>query len=110
MPAQLTLETLSVLFGILLSVLCSYAPRVKTKWNALDGDAKRVVMLVSLFLITLALFGASCTQFKDSFAILSAVSCTQNGAIDLFKLFVSAVVANQAAFMLSPQPKDPGAW
>ena len=97
-----TPETLSILFGILLSVLCSYAPWVKTKWNAFDGDTKRVVMLVGLFVITLVIFGASCTTFKDSFPILGAVSCTQNGAIDLFKLFVAAVVANQSAFLLSP--------
>ena len=105
MHAQLTPETLSVLFGILLSVLCSYAPYVKTKWNALDGDSKRVVMLVGLFVITLAIFGASCTSFKDSFPLLGTVSCTETGAIDLFKIFVAAVVANQSAFLLSPQTK-----
>ena len=106
--SPLTPEALSAFFGILLSVLCSYAPFVKTKWNVFDNDTKRIVMLIGLAVITLVLFGLSCTTLKDSFPMLSlsAVSCTQSGAVDLFKIFVSAVVANQSAYLLSPQVKE----
>jgi hypothetical protein len=99
---QFTPEMLAVMFGILLSLVLSYFPIIKTKWAAFDGDVKRVIMLVAFAVITLAVFGLSCTTLKDSFGLLASVSCTQAGAIELFKIFIAAVIANQTTFMLSP--------
>jgi multisubunit Na+/H+ antiporter MnhB subunit len=93
----MTAVLLSSIVAIVLSLLFSYVPGLNTWYAALTGEWKRVGMAVLLLLTAGAVFGLSCAN------VLSYVTCDQAGAIGMIKIFVSALIANQAAFLITPQ-------
>jgi hypothetical protein len=96
-------EGLSALAGILLSLGFSYIPGVSQRFGELAPTQKRLVMLGLLLACALGVFGLSCAQT----GWLEAPSCDQAGAWGLAKVFLAAVIANQAAFTVSPRPERP---
>ena len=98
----MTETTLASLAGAVLSLAFSYIPGL-TEWYAqLAANYKRLVMLAALIIVTLGIFGASCAGLS------AQVSCDMTGAKSLLPLFVSAVIANQAAYMLTPSSPAKG--
>jgi len=93
----MTGEQLSAIAGVLLSLIFSYIPRLRQKFNALDGDRKRQVMAASLVVIATAIFVLSCLSVVD------AVSCDRKGVFGLIGNIIAALVANQAAYMVTPK-------
>lgn len=98
----MSVEFLSMLAGGFLSLLFSYVPRLKPWFDALEADYKRLVMLGSLLLLSLAIFGAGCARL-DVFGVV--VTCDTAGALEVLKIFVYAAVANQGAYLLTPKPQ-----
>ena len=97
---------LATISAIVLSLVFSYIPGIKDKFDLLDGTYKRLIMLLFLAIVTGASFGLSCwPMFKD----VVPIQCTQTGAVALLTAFVQAVIANQATFLISPQPKPAAA-
>ncbi|MBV5322604.1 MAG: hypothetical protein JZU60_02065 [Ilumatobacteraceae bacterium] len=92
----MTESTLASLAGILLSVCFSYIPKLQVWYGGLIGQYKRLVMLAALLAVTLGMFALSCA------GATAQVACTQEGAKSLIGLFVSALIANQAAYMITP--------
>ncbi len=92
-------EELSAVAGVMLSVGCSYLPGINEKFNQLDPTHKRLVMLGLLALTTLGVFGFSCLDT----GLAPVVQCSQAGGWGLARAFGLAVVANQAAFQVSPK-------
>lgn len=88
--------TLSSLAGGLLSLVFSYAPGVKEKFGKAKPEEKRLAMLVLLALTAICVFVLGCGGY------LQAVSCDKSGVIELAKIFVAALMANQATFLISP--------
>jgi hypothetical protein len=88
------------LAGVLISLLFSYVPRAREWFDAHSATEKRIVMLVFLAVATGAIYGGACMGLAQT------VPCTREGALDLLRAFIAAVVANQAAYMLSPQTKS----
>lgn len=95
----MTPEYLASIVAILLSLLFSYVPGFATWYNALTEDIKRLFMLLLLFLTTVVAFGLACLGWFN----VEGVICTQAGAIELIKVFVAAIIANQATHALSPR-------
>jgi putative flippase GtrA len=93
-------QTLAAVAGVVLSMLFSYVPGLREWFDALAGTNKRLVMLALLLAVSLATFGLSCA------GIIADVSCTQEGAIGLLKLFIVAAVTNQTAYSFSPKPLE----
>ena len=93
----LTPEILSAVAGILLSIFASYFPGFSAWYEALNATHKRLVMLAMLLVVSLAAFGISCAGLENT------VSCTQSGAWILVKIFITALVSNQAAYLISPK-------
>ncbi|HEX9029601.1 MAG TPA: hypothetical protein VF823_10545 [Anaerolineales bacterium] len=96
---ELSAEGLSALAGILLSLGCSYLPGVRQRFGELDATGKRLVMLGLLAVSALGVFGLSCTPYQP----FPELSCDQAGAWGMLRLFLAALVANQAAFNVSPR-------
>jgi len=96
----MSVEFLSGIAGVALSLGFSYIPNAESKWAKLDGNSKRLIMLVLLLLVAIVLFVLSCAGLSEQFKL--AVTCTQAGAIDLLKVFGMAAIANQTAYALSP--------
>lgn len=91
-------EFLSMIAGILLSLLFSYVPGASDWYGALDGVRKRLVMLGLLFLAAVGAFALSCAGIYD-FA-----PCDQAGAVQAVEAFIAAVIANQTTYLVSPKP------
>lgn len=97
----MTVELLSSVAGIILSLIFSYVPGAKDWFNSLMPDYKRLVMLGILFGVSLAIFGISCTTFAQYFGIVGL--CDEAGAVVILKAFISAMIANQSAYIVSPK-------
>ncbi len=96
---QIQAEELSALAGMLLSLGFSYLPGLSSRFARLSPTQKRLVMLGLLFACTLGIFGLSCLRPE----LTPGLSCREGDAWDLLRVFVMALVANQAAFGVTPK-------
>lgn len=97
---RITSEELSVVAGVVLSLGFSYIPGLKSKFDTLAPERKRLVMLGLLVLVSGAVYGLSCAGFAADLGI--GVTCDQAGAIGLIRAFVVATIANQSTYMITP--------
>lgn len=95
----MTAEILASLVGSVLSLVFSYTPGLKAKFDALSTDYKRLVMGGAIIAVSLVVFGVSCAGYGAQFGF--AVACDADGAIGLTKIVVAALVANQATFQIT---------
>jgi hypothetical protein len=100
----MTAELLVSIAAILISLAGSYLPGFAPWYGGLVGDMKRLVMLGLLVLIVVVTFSLNCFGFGADIGIV--VACSQAGAIMLLKLFITAIIANQAAFAMTPASKS----
>ena len=92
-------DTISLCAGILLSVLASYVPGFKTWFGGLEPTYKRLGMLAALLVVSGVIFGISCSGLE------SLVPCDVPGVWGIVKIFGMTLVANQGAFLITPQKK-----
>lgn len=90
-------DLLASLAGILLSLLFSYIPGLNGWFDLLEPIFKRLLMLLLLILVSAAAYGLSCA------GIFPTVTCDREGLLGLVSAFVGAMIANQAAYLLSPR-------
>ena len=90
-------EQLAAIAGVILSLLFSYVPGLSDWYGALDPTKKRLVMAVLLLAVAAGVFGASCGK------LVAGVTCDKAGALALISAFITALVANQAAYQISPR-------
>lgn len=98
MNFQLTSQALSAIVGIVLSLGFSYIPGLSTKYAALSSELKSLIMAGLLLVTSGAIFGLGCGGI-----IQNGLTCDQNGLVQLVGIFVSALISNQATYVLSPQ-------
>jgi hypothetical protein len=97
----MTPEFLASIAAVILSLLASYLPGFSTWYDSTSPNQKRLIMLALLAHTTAGSFGLACAGFADQFGVVA--SCTEVGAIDLIKAFIAAVIANQAAYAVTPR-------
>lgn len=95
----MTAELLAGISGTVISVLFSYLPGLSGAYAALDATYKRLVMAAVLLLVTAAVYGLSCAGLFDFFA------CDKSGLLKAVEIFITALVANQATYLISPEVK-----
>lgn len=95
-------ETLTAIAGVILSLAFSYLPGMRRRYEALDGTAKRLVMLALLTVTAAGCYALACTPYAAPLGI--EVRCDAGGAVMLLRLLLSAAIANQAAYSLTPRP------
>lgn len=88
--------TLSTLSGSVLSLVFAYVPFLSSWYGDQDGQKKAIIMLCALLLTTVGVFVASCTGVYEL-----GVACDKLGAVELFKVFLAALVANQGTFAVT---------
>jgi len=101
MNETLTAEQLSAIAGVVLSLAFSYIPGVRDWFDGLMPTIKRLIMAGLLLAVALGAFGLGCAGVLGQLG--GQVGCDQAGAIDLVTAFLAALVANQAAYAISPQ-------
>jgi len=97
----MTEEMLSSTAAMILSLLFSYIPGFKNWYEPLAGNSKRLIMLALIGLCAIGSYALACLNLAEQFNIIAA--CDQNAAIELLRLFVAALVANQAAYAITPK-------
>jgi len=102
----MTPDLLSGVFAIILSLACSYIPRLREKYDAFEPNEKRTVMGIGLILISVSSLGLACVGWGGLFT--PAITCDQIGAIVILRTLIMALVANQATFLISPKPAAKG--
>jgi len=95
----MTANELSALAGIVLSLAFSYIPKANTWFAALAAEYKRLIMLGVLLATALAVYGISCAGW-----FATGITCDQAGITALVQAFIAALVANQATYLITPQP------
>lgn len=98
----MTSELLAGIAGVVLSLVFSYVPQVKERYEKLTSAGKGLVMLLLMAVVSAGAFGLSCTDSP----IITGVTCDETGAWGMLAVFISALVANQATYLLSPQKKS----
>ena len=93
----MTAEALSALAGLVLSLSFSYIPGLRTWFKTLTTEWKRASMALLLLALALIVFGLSCAD------VGTWLTCDKDGAIGAFTIFIAALMANQTAFLISPQ-------
>ncbi len=97
-------EFLSALAGSALSLIVAYAPGVSDWYAALPGEGKRLLMLGMLAAAALACYAAACSGLSAALQ-WPPLTCNAPGMIVLAKAFLSAIIANQATFLIGPSAR-----
>lgn len=97
MNFQLTPELLAGIVGVIISLLFSYVPKFNTWYAALESSIKSLIMLVMLLVVTGAIFGGACLSW-----FTTDITCNQAGVWKAISIFISALIANQGIYQLSP--------
>ena len=95
----MTENTVGMLAGALLALLFGYAPGLRPGYGALGPTRKALVMAGALLIAALLLYGAACyTPWPVG------VTCDEAGFWTLAQLFIAALVANQATYLVAVRP------
>ena len=97
----MTADGLALYSGLVLSLLFSYVPGLNVWFAKLESIHKRLIMLGLLLLTAATIYGMACLGWAASFGI--ALTCESKGLVELVRAFVLAMIANQAAYPISPQ-------
>lgn len=92
----MTSDQLSAVAGVVLSLAFSYVPGLSDWWGAKEPTVKRLIMAMLLLLVAAGAFGLSCAN------VVSNIACSRDGVLGIVNAFVAALVANQAAYLISP--------
>lgn len=90
-------ELLASVSGVALSLIFSYVPGLNKKFNALQSDYKRLIMLGALFVIAAGSLGLACIGRYNLY------TCDVDGVWKAFETFILAAIANQSAYALTPK-------
>lgn len=90
----MTVELISALAGILISLAFEFIPGVEGWYNGLPKQYKRLFMVGALALVVGGAFGLSCAN------LLALFPCTGAGAWLAVQAFVAALVANQSVHLV----------
>ena len=93
----MTAVLLSSIVAIVLSLLFTYVPGLNTWYAGLTSTYKSLGMAVLLLLTAGAVFGLSCAN------VLAYVTCDQAGAIGMIKIFIAALITNQATYKIAAE-------
>ena len=81
------------LAGAVLSAVFKYWPAAELWYK--QQDNKGLLMLAFVFVLSGLYFAASCLD-------LVAIECSQAGALEVVKAFVTILIGNQLAFLVTP--------
>ena len=100
----MTSDLLVSVAGVVLSLLFSYLPGLSAWYGGLSGDRKRVIMLGMLALVAGGMYALDCGGLLVKLAPdLAGICSAVDGWVQVVRAFVLAMIANQAAFAISPK-------
>lgn len=97
-PFALTPAILAAITGAVLSLAFSYIPGLNVHFAALTAEVKRLVMAALLLVISAAIYALGCAGI-----VQAGITCDEQGIVQLAWIFISAVMANQSTYNLTPR-------
>lgn len=98
MEISVTSELIAAIAGAIISLGFSYIPGLNRIFATLEAEVKRLIMAGLMVLVGAAVYGLGCWG-----VIASGVSCDTKGIWQLVALVLTAIIANQSVFKISPQ-------
>ena len=93
-------EYIAAIAAIVLSLVLSYFPGIKPKWEDWNGDYKRLVMVGLYLAAAFGAYGLVCAGLGSEIG-LPDLTCDQSGLIVVIKSFVAALIAGQSVYGLT---------
>lgn len=90
----MSIELISAIAGIVLSLLFEFVPGFEGWYNKFDSQKKRLFMVGALFVVVAGAYGLSCAN------LLAFFPCTLAGAWIALQAFIAALVANQSVHLV----------
>ena len=98
---EITADFLGMAAGVILSLGFSYVPGLREWFEALSGTKKRLVMLILLLAVAIGALALACKDYAVYLGFQA--SCDRGGIVALVRMFLVAMMANQGAFLITPQ-------
>lgn len=95
----MTTTDLAMIAGAILTLVFSYLPGLNKKFDALQPEQKRLIMLAMIVLVALGIYGLSCAGYGERLGY--SIQCGETGLLELIKLIISAAIANQGVYKLT---------
>lgn len=95
----MTADTLSMFAGAILSLVFSYVPGLKDRFDGLYAEYKRLAMLLLVIAFAAAAYGLACSGLASDFGL--SVTCDRPGLVSLARAVILAAVANQGTYSLT---------
>lgn len=89
----MTLEQLTALTGIVVSLGLAYVPGLSNWYDALTRQQKGLAALAIGLVVVAGAFGLSCAAIRADFV------CDQKGAWEAVQLFFAYAIANQVTYL-----------
>lgn len=96
-------HTLALAAGAVWSVLIGHVPTLKSRFDVLSGEAKRLVMTAVMAVTAVILYFVGC---YDILGI--SIECGRQGILDLLTAFILLVVGNQTAYSIAVEDLHKG--
>lgn len=94
---------LAALAGLILSLLFSYVPGLKSWFDAKTTVEKQEFMGGLLVVIAAVIFGLACAGLGASLGI--GIECSISGAWGFLQVLIAALVANQSVYLITKPAK-----
>lgn len=94
-------EEISIIAGVILTLVFSYIPGINSRFASLAPEYKRAIMLGLLVLVSGGILILACSGSGEMFG--TAITCDRAGAIEMLKVLVAAIIANQGVYAISPR-------
>jgi hypothetical protein len=104
---NMSAEKVVMVAAAVMSIIFNYFPIVAKWYEEKSGTQKRQIMGAWLLIVTAGIFAISCVpaliDLATQFDIV--VECSTESAYQLIYLYLLAITANQAVWLLSPKTK-----
>jgi len=95
----MTAEQLSLYAGVLLSLVFGYFPWLSKWYDTVSPEYKKLIMAGALLAVALGIVGIACSGNGELFGVV--VTCDKAGFAETLKVFVAALIANQATYTIT---------
>jgi len=93
----MSVEVISSIAGIVVSLMFEYVPGLREKYNELSDNYQKLIMLVVLLSVVLGAFVLSCAGLSSYY------ECSTAGLWDVVRAFIAALIANQSTHRILPK-------
>jgi ABC-type multidrug transport system permease subunit len=92
-------DELALIAGTVLSLTFSYLPGLRDRFDQLQAETKRLVMLAMVIVVASVIYGLSCLSIGAEFGI--GLTCDRAGLVGLLRAIILSAVANQGTYGLT---------